>query len=184
MVDGFRYPHQATDRRTDRDEGVSERPPFCGSPFCQVFRLRQRGGRMEGIRGKYAVHGFDSVVFFDGLFLAVFSEVLTVSSRISSFPQILGLSESPQAGAACMETFPSGLSEGSRQSSGWLTLDGVLPILFLGLPLQVSIVRNCFAPLLGSPSFWTAWFAFRAPFLLQRLSGGCPGAHRVSSGLL
>ena len=40
-------------------------------------------------------------VFFDGLFVAVFSEVLTVSSRISSFPQILGLSES------------------RRQSPGW-----------------------------------------------------------------
>ena len=32
------------------------------------------------------MHGFGSGVFFDGLFLAVFSEVLAVSSRIFSFP--------------------------------------------------------------------------------------------------
>ena len=91
-----------------------------------------------------------------------------------------------QAGSPWMETFPSELSEGSRWSSGWLTLDGVLPILFLALPLPDSLVRNCFVlpPLLSSPSFWSTWFTLRGPLLLLGLWGGCPGTHRVSLRLL
>ena len=68
------------------------------------------GERTQSVCRTYAAHGIDSHDFFDGLFLAVFSEVLAVSSRISSFPQILGLSES------------------RRQSPGWHSLDGSLPI--------------------------------------------------------
>ena len=54
---------------------------------------------------------------------------------------------SPQAGTAWMETFPSGLSECSRLRSGWLTLDGVLPILFSGssCPCQPRQERLCSA---------------------------------------
>ena len=51
-------------------------------------------------------------------------------------------------------------------SPGWHSPDEVLPILFLALPVRVSIVRNCFVPppRLGSPSFWTTWLALRAFF--------------------
>ena len=73
-------------------------------------RTQAYGERTQSVCRTYAVHGIDSHGFFDGLFLAVFSEVLAVSSRISSFPQILVLSES------------------RRQSPGWHSLDGNLPI--------------------------------------------------------
>ena len=106
------------------------RPTIFVAPlFDRYSGYGSKVDRMQGVRGKYAVHGFDSGVFFDGLFLTVFSEVLTVSSRISSFPQILGLSES------------------RRQSPGWYSLDGNLPIWAVrGFPLVVRLAHPGWSP--------------------------------------
>ena len=90
----------STDSLTGRDKGVSVRPPFLWQPFSTGLCLRR--------------------FLWRSLFLAVFTVDLAITSRISSFPQILGLSES------------------RRQSPGWHILDGVLPILFLALPLRVT----------------------------------------------
>ena len=120
----FMSPHQAADSRTDRDEGVQRETHFLWLPLFDRYSRRQVTAasgsyaghtqayvdRTRSVCRTYAVHGIDSHGFFDGLFLAVFSEVLAVSSRISSFPQILGLSES------------------RRLSPGWHSLDGSLPI--------------------------------------------------------
>ena len=101
MVDGFRYPlatrhpHVSTtaaDNRTDRDKGVSERPPFCASPFLGRYSGRQgmvsRHTRAyvectQDVRRTYAertqayaVRGIDPHVFLDCLFVAGFSEDL------------------------------------------------------------------------------------------------------------
>ena len=126
---------------------------------------------MQGIRGKYvertrdvrrtyAAHGFDSHDFFDGLFLAVFSEVLTVSSRISSFPQILGLSE-------------------SRRQSPWLAQPGWKPS-HLGCPRVPACRQACSPWMVSLPScFWlvlsesasSGTALFRRPSWAALLSG-------------
>ena len=182
--------------------GVSVRPSqFCGTlPFSTGnpgVRLPQEVVCMQGIhkdrcsvRRPYAVHSFVSAFFFGCLFSCVVPGSFAVLSRFSSFPQILGLSESrrqsPRLAQPGWKPSHLGLSEGARSRHSGLTLDGNFSISFLALPLRVSLVRNCFVPppSLGHPSSWTTWFTLRAPLLLQGPWGGCPGAHRVSSGLL
>ena len=178
-------PHQATDSGTGPDDWVSVRPTIFVAPlFDSCSGYGSKGDRMQGIcrrtwsvRETYAERTQDErtqhrlarfLDVLDGLFLAGFLEISAVSSRISSFSQILGLSES------------------RRQSPGWHSLDGNLPILFLALPLRVRHVRNSLVPppRQGSPSCWTTWFTLRAPLLFGGFWGGCPGAHRVSSTLL
>ena len=125
--------------RTHKDgrREVSERPPFSGFLFLagiQVTAARASyAERTQHVRSTQLCLGLFP---WRSLFLAVFTVDLAVSSRISSFPQTLGMPES------------------RRQSPGWHSLDGVLPILFLALPLRVSLFRNCFVrPLfLGFPS--------------------------------
>ena len=72
------------------------------------------------VRRPYAVHSFVSAFFFGCLFSCVVPGSFAVLSRFSSFPQILGLSES------------------RRQSPDWHSLDGNLPIWTVrGCPLVV-----------------------------------------------
>ena len=93
-------------------------------------------GHTREVRGAYAGRMQDVrstrlrlVRFLGRSFSCVFSEVLTVSSRISSFPQILGLSES------------------RRQSPGWHSLDGNLPIWAVrGFPLVVRLAHPGWCP--------------------------------------
>ena len=134
-------PHQATDSGTGPDDWVSVRPTIFVAPlFDSCSGCGSKGDRMQGIcmrtwsvRETYAERTQDErtqhrlarfLDVLDGLFLAGFLEISAVSSRISSFSQILGLSES------------------RRQSPGWHSLDGNLPILFLALPLRVRHVQE------------------------------------------
>ena len=156
-------------------------------PACTGVRLRQQGIVCKSYAGvretyaertwAYAVRSIDSHDFSDGLFLAGFSEALTVSSRISSFPQILGLSKS------------------RRQSPGWHSLDGNVPIWAVrGCPLVVRLAHpgwNHFHLVAGSstpsqalqellcsaapPSCWTMWFTLRALLLLRGLGADALG---------
>ena len=105
--------------------GLSETPNFCGTlPFRQVTQASgyhrkwsvceayTRTGVAYAGRTLYTAlsRAFSLAVSF----LASFSVDLVVHSRISSFPRILGLSESRRqspGGTAWMETFPSGLSD-------------------------------------------------------------------------
>ena len=136
----------------DRRRGLRE-TTILWFPFLtgiQVTAARgSYAGHTQSVRertGTYEVHGFDSGVFFDGLFLAVFSEVLAVSSRISSFPQFLGLSESPP---------------------GWHSLDGNLPIWAVrgcpraGSPWMESFPSSCW--LFHSESGSSGTSLFRRP---------------------
>ena len=157
MVDGFRYPfttrhphcHHTRQQTamTDRDEGSLRETSIFVAPLCGKYPgygskgivcradagVRKRTGNVNRAHTGRTQHMALSWAFsLSGLFfLADFVTVdLAVSSRISSFPQILGLSES------------------RRQSPGWHSLDGnLLTWAVRGCPLVVE-----------SGSSGTAWF--------------------------
>ena len=97
--------------------------------------------------------------FLRTVFFLRFSRRFWPSLRgVSSFSQILGLSES------------------RRQSPGWHNLDGNLAISWRVPPLRVRLVRNSLVPppRRGSPSCWTTRFTLRAPFTSSGALGRLP----------
>ena len=163
-------PHQAADSRTDRDEGVQRETHFLWLPLFDRYSRRQVTAasgsyaghtqayvdRTRSVCRTYAVHGIDSHDFFDGLFLAVFSEVLAVSSRIHRFLRFSDcprVAACPQAGTAWMEAFPSGLSEGWVHNFSELCPHQLAPKFALNFQaLQARPEQPLPPPRRGSPS--------------------------------
>ena len=184
MVDGFRYP-------------LATRHPHVTTPGNRQLDRSRRGGHfVASLFGRYSSYGSKGIVrrAYAGrtqfmvlswaFSLAVsfscgFHGDLAFSSRISTFPQILGLGWYSLDG-----NLPIWAVRGCPlvvlACSPWM---GSSPILFLVLPLRVSLVRNCFVPppLPGQrPSCWTSWFTLRSPLLPREPWGGCTWGTPVS----
>ena len=138
----LKSPHQATDSRTDRDEGDSERLPFCGSPYLT-------GIQVATARGSYAGQYAEKYVERTGI---VRRSVRSTRLRLGRFLRRF-FSCGFLAGFDRLfeDFFVSSCSRIVRESppvlTGWHSLDGHLPIWAVrGFPLVVRLAHLGWCP--------------------------------------